>query len=666
MHTDNHLPFKEDKSGNTERAFPLTDYVIPPSNALRETRSNTITFRDANGRLIEWKQSVRDIVFGMPDDERMGFDSLQAIHPEDRDVVREKFLNILNLGSEESVEARFIPDGGSCFEWHMLHGRRIMIDGNPCVFAIGIDITERKQLEIEKEKLKESRAGLNAALDIRQIGFWELDLRSNKVHRTLTHDRIFGYKTLQPHWTYENFLDHIIPEERVMVDNLFCEAVTNLADWNIECRIRRHDGEVRWIWAVGGYQFDKEGRAHHMSGILQDITRRKLAEEERENLQIQLQHSQKMQLIGQLAGGIAHDFNNMLTVILGHTEIALDRADSSYGDLEAIRKAASHSAELTRQLLAFARRQTVTAQVIDLNASIEKMLAMLRRLIGENISLTWIPNSKNALVKLDPSQVDQILANLCINSRDAIDGDGNIIIETGTIHVDQSESSSGSPCTMPGDYVMLNITDNGHGIDKMHIPHVTEPFFTTKEVGKGIGMGLSTVYGIIKQCNGFMQVHSEMGKGTSMRIFLPLLQEKITAESIETKEQEFTSGKEIILMVEDHPDILQLCKRMLEKYGYVVLAATRPYEATRIAEQNKQEIDLLLTDVIMPEMTGSQLFKKLQAVYPNLKVLYMSGYSAEFIAHHIAVDEGVNFIEKPFLLNALTKAINKTLTNRPA
>jgi PAS domain S-box-containing protein len=584
------------------------------------------------------------------------------VHPEDREMIVKIVDNAAKKENPIHIEYRVNnPDG--TVRWLMTRGMPLCGDKGKVVNYIGtsIDITERKQIEYEREKLLKSREGFNAALEIREIGWWELDLMDNKVYRTLIHDRIFGYESLCAEWTYQTFLDHIIPEERAMVDRQFQEAIAKLGEWNIECRICRADGKVRWIWAVGGYQLDKAGTANRMSGIIQDITSRKLMEEEKETLQLQLQFSQKMQLIGQLAGGIAHDFNNMLTVILGHTEIVLEHADDTcYEDLVAIKRAATNSAELTRQLLAFAQRQTLSEKVFDLNTSVEELLIILREVIGENISIVLEPGTNDALVKLDTFQFDQILFNLCINARDAIDGKGNITIKTGKIHVTEAESAAGHTCLIPGEYVTLTITDNGHGIDKKYLLHIMEPFFSTREVGKGNGMGLATVYGIVKQSNGFIDVKSKKGKGTSVRIYLPF--QDIHAAPIvgENPDAVLRHGKEIILLVEDQPDILHMCRQILEHNGFFVLSALGPNEAIRIAELYKDEIDLLVTDIIMPEMNGSQLFKELLKICPNLKALYMSGYTADFIANHLT-DDGVNFIEKPFSFNTFTKAVKKTL-----
>ena len=587
---------------------------------------------------------------------------IRSVHPDDRKTIVRTVLNAAKNLSPITIEYRvFHPDG--TVHWLMDRGMPFFDEQGSLVRYIGtaINITSRKSLE---EQVIESQAQFSFMLEKSKIGGWDLDLQNQFALRTLLHDRIFGYASLLPEWTYKMFLDHVLPEDRTEVDEKFQKALENRSEWNFECRIRRADGEIRWIWAVGGAHHDHTGQAKRMSGIVKDITERKLLEEERESLQVQLHQSQKMQMVGQLAGGIAHDFNNLLTVILGHTELALDRNDNSYEDLKAIQKAATHSAELTGQLLAFARRQTVSARIFDLNCSVQETLSILRRLIGENITLNWIPKEKVAFVKLDPSQIIQILTNLCVNARDAISGNGSITIETNKIHVDQAKVNAGHTCTRSGNYITLSITDNGLGIDKKHLPHIIEPFFTTKEVGKGSGMGLATVYGIVKQGNGYIDVKSEQGKGTKIIIYLPSQPEETLPAEGAIEEEGLSNRKGMILLVEDQPDILLLCRKMLEHQGFTVLAALSPLEAIELAEEKREDIDLLVTDVIMPEMNGTELFQKIEQLCPKLHVLYMSGYTTDFIIQHLRGDEGVNFIEKPFSITAFTKIVQDILKRR--
>ena len=400
--------------------------------------------------------------------------------------------------------------------------------------------------------------------------------------------------------------------------------------------------------------------------IARDITERKKGEAEKEKLQAELLQAQKMESVGRLAGGVAHDFNNMLGVIIGHTEMAMDQVDPTqllYSDLQAILNAAQRSSNLTRQLLAFARKQTVSPKVLDLNDTIEGMLKMLQRLIGEDIHLSWQPGRDLWPVKVDPSQIDQILANLCVNARDAIAGIGKITITTGNISFDEVYCASRAGC-VPGKYVLLDVSDSGCGMDKEILSKLFEPFFTTKEVGKGTGLGLAMVYGIVKQNKGFIDVYSEPGEGTTFRIYLPRHVGKDEQPRAEAPQESVTRGQETILVVEDEPEILSTTKRVLEKQGYKVLTAITPGEAIHLAEKHSGEIDLLLTDVVMPEMNGRDLAKKMLSLYPHLKRLFMSGYTADVIAHQGVLDDGVHFIQKPFSIKDLATKVRQALDQK--
>ena len=393
---------------------------------------------------------------------------------------------------------------------------------------------------------------------------------------------------------------------------------------------------------------------------------RRAAEDEKILLQTQLMQAQKMESVGRLAGGVAHDFNNMLGVILGHVELAQEQLDNRsplYLDLQEVKKAAERSAALTRQLLAFARKQTISPKVLDLNETVEGLLKMLRRLIGEDIDLAWLPGQGLWPVKIDPTQVDQILANLTVNSRDAIQGVGRISIETGNVTLDE-EYCAEHAGFVPGCYVMLSVSDNGCGMDREIREHIFEPFFTTKETGKGTGLGLATIYGIVKQNGGFVNVYSEPGQGTTFRLYLQKHADKSSVVDPESIAATAKPGRETILMVEDEPSILQLGKRMLELLGYQVLAASGPVEALLMAEHFPGEIHLLLTDVVMPEMNGRDLARRLLSLYPGIKRLFMSGYTADVIAHHGVLDEGVRFIQKPFSKAELSIKIREVLDAR--
>ncbi len=394
-----------------------------------------------------------------------------------------------------------------------------------------------------------------------------------------------------------------------------------------------------------------------------DITERKQADAEREKLQEQLNQAQKMEAVGRLAGGVAHDFNNMLGVILGYVELASEKIENRqdlYSDLKEIEKAAQRSADLTKQLLTFARKQIVAPKVLDLNDTVDSMLKMLRRLIGEDINLLWLPAAQLWPIKIDPTQIDQILANLCVNARDAITGVGKLTIETQIKTFGQTDDVRNTEC-IPGDYVMLSVTDNGCGMNKETLNNLFEPFFTTKEIGKGTGLGLATIYGIVKQNKGIINVYSEPGQGTTFKIYLPRFHTSEETQEKTLTEKPAPIGDETILLVEDEPAILEMTRRMLERKGYSVVPAATPADAISIADTYVGKIDLLMTDVVMPEMNGRDLAKKITAFFPEIKLLFMSGYSANVITQQGVLNDGVAFMEKPFSMNELAEKIRGVL-----
>ncbi|MFZ3044567.1 MAG: ATP-binding protein, partial [Desulfatirhabdiaceae bacterium] len=398
--------------------------------------------------------------------------------------------------------------------------------------------------------------------------------------------------------------------------------------------------------------------------VIQDITDRKTAEKEKLELEAQLRQAQKMEAIGRLAGGVAHDFNNMLSIILGNSEIIMDDMSQTspfLSNLQEIHKAAERSTNLTRQLLAFARRQTIEPKILNLNQVVADMLKMLQRLIGEDITLAWLPASELWTVKIDPSQVDQILANLCVNARDAIRGVGKVTIETGNIIVN-SDYCRDHAGFIPGSFVMIAVSDNGSGMDQETLANLFEPFYTTKDIGQGSGLGLATVYGIVKQNNGFINVYTEPGDGSTFKIYLPVHAQPVVIQQKEDLQKTTPKGNETILVVEDETAILKMTRMMLERLGYTVLTALTPNEAIRIVEESGlNAIHLLMTDVVMPEMNGQDLSKRILGLSPNMKCLFMSGYTANVIAHHGVLDEGVQFINKPFSRQDLSIKVREAL-----
>ena len=534
-------------------------------------------------------------------------------------------------------------------------------DGEGKVYGVlGIfeDITERKKVE---QALEQAAREWSAAMDASDDVIYLLNLQRHVVRA----NKAFYLATgTTPETAIGRHIVEIIHPHGEVIPCPVCRAQEEKRDLQIVMEAERLDNPVaRPLEITVKIVRDQEKRPISILMTLHDLSASRKEMEEKTILERQLHQAQKMELVGRLAGGVAHDFNNMLGVIIGYTEIAMDQVDPAqplYDSLAEIYTAAQRSADLTRQLLAFARKQTVEPKVLNLNETVAGMLNMLRRLIGEHILLNWQPGANLWLIKMDPSQIDQILANLCINARDAIAEVGKLTIETGNRIFDDAYCAT-HPGSVPGEYVQLTVSDSGCGMDKATLAQVFEPFFTTKGVGEGTGLGLATVYGAIKQNNGFINVYSEPGQGTTFTIYLPRHRGQAEQARTEGVTEPSTGGQETILLVEDEPAILQMTRIMLEGLGYIVLAANTPAEAIRLAHEHAGKIRLLMTDVVMPETNGRDLAEKLLSLHPHLKSLFMSGYTADIIGHHGILDEGAHFNQKPFSTNELAIKVREAL-----
>ena len=528
------------------------------------------------------------------------------------------------------------------------------------ILSVGNDITRIKHVE---EELRRRENQLQKILEILPLGLWFADKDGALLHGNPMGIKIWGAEPHVPISEYGIFKAWRLPSREPVKPEEWALAKTirngvTIVDELLE--IESFDGKRKTVLNYTAPVLDNNGNLDGAIVVILDIS-------DRTALEKQFRQAQKMESIGRLAGGVAHDFNNMLSVILGHTELALlslDPTQPLFPRLQNIREAAQRSADLTQQLLAFARRQTVTPKVLDLNETLAGMLKMLRPLIGENIDLAWLPGRDPGPVKIDPSQIDQVLVNLCVNARDAIDGTGQVTIETGSVVFDET-SCTGHAGSIPGEYVLLAVSDNGCGMDPGTLSCLFEPFFTTKKMGTGTGLGLATVYGIVKQNNGFINVYSETGQGTTFKIYLPRHATKAERRAQTDAEELPERGHETILLAEDEPLILEMTMAMLEPLGYTVLPATTPAEAIRLAGEHAGEIHLLITDVVMPGMNGRDLAGKLLSLSPNLKCLFMSGYTANVIAHQGVLDEGVHFIQKPFTLRKFAAIIREVLGRDP-
>jgi len=570
---------------------------------------------------------------------------------------RERLVAALEReGFVENMEARFRGKDGRILIG-LMSARVLRIDHEDVLLSITRDITERKQAEMALQESEERFSKFFRASPVGTSISRLSDGQFADVNDAFL--GLFGY-------TREEVIGQNVlkmgmwacPEDRAKMVEILQEQ-GGIRDF--ETRFRRKSGEIMDV-VVSAEVIELAGHPYIL-GLTHDITERKRGEKERKKLEEQLFQAQKMESVGRLAGGVAHDFNNMLGVIIGRAEMALEQdvpTDKYQHNLKEILKAGLRSADLTRQLLAFARKQTAIPKILDLNDTISGTLKMLRRLIGEDIELFWIPELDLWKVKIDPSQVDQILANLVVNARDAISGVGAITLRTENLVIDDSNTVE-TPEFIPGEYVLLTIGDTGEGMSQEVRENIFEPFFTTKELGKGTGLGLSTVYGIVRQNDGFIYVASEPGKGTTFKIYLPRFEVETAEDLPDEVAGKPPTGTETILVVEDDEAILNLSKMILEKLGYTVLAAQTPVHAINLVQDHPGELHLLITDVVMPEMNGRALAEQLGAIRANLKCLYMSGYTADVIAHRGILEEGVDFIQKPFGSNDLATKVRQVL-----
>jgi two-component system cell cycle sensor histidine kinase/response regulator CckA len=516
-------------------------------------------------------------------------------------------------------------------------------------------------LQQREQALRENEERTSFALAAARMGVWEIDFARNRLTWSDTMAPLFGLKPDNAPKTTADFFQLIHPDDRRAVEVSVERAIAAERDYAVEFRAIWPDRSAHWVHGRAQASYDADGKPLRLLGINMDI-------DERKSLEDQLRQAQKLEAIGQLAGGVAHDFNNVLTVILGFSELLLDRLspdDPARADLLEIKKAGARAAGLTRQLLAFSRKQILQPKVLDVNALIAGMQPMLRQLIVEHVDLTISLTPRAAMIKMDPTQLEQILVNLAVNAADAMPRGGKLTIETTNVTLDEHYQQRHLPVT-PGDYVMLAVGDTGVGMDEATSRRIFEPFFTTKDIGKGTGLGLATVYGIVKQSGGDIRVDSEPGKGTTFTIHLP----QVSAGAPDLMKRssspdDAARGSETVLLVEDDEGVRLLARVTLEHSGYRVLQAGNPREAAQLASEFAGPIHLLLSDIIMPESEGPLLFDRLITVRPALRVLYMSGYANEAILRHVLLVEGTPFLQKPFTPQALTRRVRDVLDAPP-
>ena len=510
----------------------------------------------------------------------------------------------------------------------------------------------RKQLIAREELFRlitESAADMIAVVSV----------SGERLYNSPSYERILGYIPSEIEGTAG--FEQIHPDDREKVQKAAAEARRTGIGQSVEYRMRHKNGNWLVLESMASTIIDEQGSVEKLVIVNRDITNRKQLEE-------QFRQVQKMEAVGRLSGGVAHDFNNLLGVIIGYGEIVQEGLDSTHllrGSVDEILKAGHRAASLTRQLLAFSRQQVLDPKVLDLNTVVKDMEKMLKRLIGEDVELRTDLETALARVKADESQIEQVVLNLAVNARDAMPHGGKLTLTTSNFYMDENFVRRYPFPVNAGDYILLRVSDTGSGMDARTKARIFEPFFTTKEKGKGTGLGLSMVYGIVKQSNGYIDVSSELGAGTIFDIYLPKVDQSIDATT-STVASASLRGNETILLVEDDPSLRVLAAHMLESCGYGVLEASSGAAALEISRQQKGSIHLLLTDVVMPGMSGRVLAEQVVAQSPNIVVLYMSGYTGQTIGAHGVLAEGSYFLPKPFTREALVRKIREVLDRRMA
>ncbi len=529
-----------------------------------------------------------------------------------------------------------------------------MLEGE--VVARTAEIVERtKSLEQHATALQKSEERTSYALNAARMGVWEVDCVTQRVTWSDSMSPLFGLPVGQRPETADEFYALIHPDDRHLVSSFDAETSVDGACFDIEFRALWPDGSEHWNAARARVIHGPAEGAITLLGVHMDIS-------ERKSLEAQFRQAQKMEAVGQLAGGIAHDFNNILTTILGYSNLVMDTLgieDPRRPDMREVVRAGQRAAELTTQLLAFSRKQVLQPTSLDLNSLVTDMHHMLGRLIGEHVELVPLLTSGLGAVRADRGQLEQVLLNMVVNARDAMPNGGRLSIETANVDLDGSFFEDVE--IVPGPYVMLSVSDDGIGMSEATRQHIFEPFFTTKQQGKGTGLGLAMVYGIIKQSGGYIWVYSEVGKGATFKLYLPRVAEQAVARVTPIRPQAAVAGTETVLLVEDDAAVRVLTRTILERLGYRVFDAPDPRGAEALFEEHMGLIDLLVTDVSMPGMSGPRLFENLVTKAPGLKVVFVSGYSDDAIVRKGELGSHLDFLQKPFTAAALSRRVRDVL-----
>ena len=607
--------------------------------AIVENSADALALLDREGTIRFVTKSIERLS-GYSPDEVVGSKAFDRIHPDDRAAVRDAFQRLLEQpGVPLSVEYRGQHKDRSWRYREVVGVNRL---DDPAVAAVIVNYRDTAAHKLAEAALLERERVYQATFDEALIGLAQTGLDGRFLLANGYLCNLLGYTPDE--LKAIDFMSVSHPDEVAQDIDAKERMIAGAIDRHTrQKRYRRKDGSFVWTNLTVSLHRRAAGEPSYFIATIEDITERKRAEDEARQLH-------KMEAIGRLAGGIAHDFNNLLTVIVGYAELALNqmRADDPVSrGIQEIRVAGKSAAALTRQLLAFSRKQMLLLEVLDLNLIVSRLKGLLTRLIGEHIQLEWRLTRPLDRVMADPGQIEQVVLNLALNARDAMPSGGTLSIETANVELDAA-SASNHPGAAAGKYVMLAISDTGMGMDRSVQQHVFEPFYTTKEVGKGTGLGLATVYGIVKQSGGSILVYSEPAHGTTFKIFLPCSDLTADVTPVQPGVVRTLDGNETILLVEDQANVRAMARAALTLHGYTVLEASQGDEALRIERDHHERIHLLLTDVVMPTMTGRELAQRLLQRRRDVRVLYTSGYTDDAIVHHGVIEQGVPFIQKPF------------------
>jgi PAS domain S-box-containing protein len=617
---------------------------------ITEGTTDAVFVKDLQGRYL-MINSAGGRFLGRRTEDVIGRNDVELFNPEEGRKIMERDREVMRSGSMQTYEEG--ATSGGVARTYLSNKGPFRDPNGEVVGLLGIcrDITDRKDVE---EEIYKSEQRLRGHVEHTPLAVIEWDLEFRVVSWNPAAERIFGYsraEAIGQHGSFTvpaQFHEHV---DRVWEDLLAQRGGARSTNDNIT-----KDGRTISCEWYNTPLVDDSGRVLGVASLVQDVTERVVLED-------RLRQSQKMEAVGRLAGGVAHDFNNLLTVILGYTQLLIDGLPAGSRLAEGtgqIKSAADRAAGITRQLLAFSRKQVRSPRLIDLNNVMLNLDTMLRRLIGEDIEVLTVPAVDLGTARADPGQIEQVLMNLALNARDAMPNGGKLTLETSNIQLDDAYAREHQPVE-PGRYVMLAVSDTGIGMSAETLAHIFEPFYTTKEPGKGTGLGLSTVYGVVKASGGYIWVYSELGQGTTFKIYLPRVDQVAQPLTAESRPSGVQRGTETILLVEDDPQLNQLASSVLAHCGYKVLAAANPEEGLAVCRTHPHEIHLLVTDVVMPKMNGRQLAEQVAQIRPSVKLLYVSGYTSNAIVHYGVLDAGLWFLPKPFSLAALVAKVREVL-----